>query len=303
MDRFQAMQVFVRIVETNSLRRAADTLDLPASSVTTVLQGLEKELGAQLVQRTTRRLSLTADGEVYLEHARRVLNDVAAMEASFATKGSPSGRLKVDVAMSIGRQLLIPNLPAFQAAFPQITLVLNLGDRMADVVEEGLSCAIRTGDIEDSATLVARPLGAFRWQTCASPDYLKAHGCPADVSDLASHRCLGYANSRTSRVMDWRFLDENGERRHTPEGSLYVNDAESYAACGARGLGIVQAGTYLFQPFIERGELVPILEQYTSRPIPVSTVYAQHRRLSPVVRAFHGWVRSIFDASDLFERV
>jgi len=223
------------------------------------------------------------------------------MESSFAAKGVPSGRLKIDVAMSIGRQFLIPNLPAFQVAFPRITLVLNLGDRTADVVEEGLSCAIRTGDVEDSATLIARPLGAFRWQTCASPDYLATHGRPADISDLTRHRCLGYVHSRTGRILDWRFLDERGEQRHTPDGGLYVNDAESYAACGAKGLGIVQAGDYLFQPFIERGELVPVLDQYGSQPIPVSMLYARHQRFSPVVRAFHDWVRGIFDASGLFE--
>lgn len=302
MDRFQAMQVFVRIAETNSLRRAADTMGIPASSVTSVLQGLEKALGVQLIQRTTRRLSLTSEGEIYLEHARRVLNEVGALEASFATKGVLSGRLKVDVAMSIGRQLLIPNLPSFLSAFPSITLMLNLGDRTTDIVEEGLSCAIRTGEIADSATLIARPLGAFRWQTCASPTYLASHGTPTEIDDLPKHRCLGYANSRTGRIMDWEFFDGANEWRHTPEGSLYVNDADSYAACGAKGLGIVQAGTYLLRPFIERGELKPILERYTSKPVPVSMVYAHHQRLSPIVRVFHSWLLAIFDNSELLQK-
>lgn len=302
MDRFQAMRVFVRIVEANSLRRAAETLGLPSSSVSTILRALEAELGVQLLQRTTRRLSLTADGEVYLDHARRVLDDMTLVEAGFlGAKHSPAGRLKVDVAMSIGRELIIPRLSEFRAAYPQVTLLLNLSDRTADVVEEGLACAIRTGTPEDSATLIARPLGAFRWQTCASPKYLRRYGEPADLDELKGHECLAYSSSRTGRSMDWEFLQGSQLVRHSPNGHLFFNDADSYAAAGAEGLGLIQAGTFLLEPYLRSGALEPVLKQYTSRPVPVSMVYARHRELSPVVRAFHNWVQKLFSMSPLFE--
>jgi LysR family transcriptional regulator for bpeEF and oprC len=302
MDRVQAMRVFVRIAETNGLGRAAETLGMPASSVTTILKTLEAELGVQLIQRTTRRQSLTADGEVYLDHARRVLDDIAAVGAGFAgAKSSPAGRLKVDVVMSIGRQLLIPHLADFQRRFPSIVLTLNLSDRTADVVEEGLACAIRTGVVPDSATLVARPLGQFHWVTCASPDYLERAGAPGDLEDLAGHACIGYAGHRTGRPLDWVFLKDGEIHRHTPSGTLFLSDAEAYVACALEDLGIIHAGDFLLNQHVAAGSLVPLLTDYTSPAIPVSMVYARHRQLSPVVRTFHAWVSELFGASPLFQ--
>ncbi len=301
MDRVQAMRVFVRIAEANSLVRAAETLSMPASSVTTILKTLEAELGVQLIQRTTRRLSLTADGEVYLDHARRVLDDIATVEAGFAgAKDSPTGRLKVDVAMSIGRQLLIPKLAEFQHRFPNIVLTLNLSDRTADIVEEGLACAIRTGEVLDSATLVARPLGRFRWVTGAAPAYLDRTGMPRTLEELAHHDCVGYTSHRTGRALDWTFLKNGQTHHHTPAGRLFLNDAEAYVASGVEGVGIVQAGHYLIEPLVAAGALVPVLDDYASPSIPVSMVYARHRQLSPVVRTFHAWVSALFKASPAF---
>jgi LysR family transcriptional regulator for bpeEF and oprC len=294
MDRIQAMQVFHRIVETNSLSRAAETLGMPASSVTTILKSLETQLGVQLLQRTTRRLSLTPDGTAYLAHTRRILDDIAAMEASFpGTGGTPSGHLKVELVMSIGRQLIIPRLGEFRAQYPEVRLTLHLGDRTVDLVKEGLSCAIRTGELADSSTLVGRRLGEFRWMTCASPGYLEKHGEPRDIEALQAHECIGYGLSRNGRVLDWEF-ELNGESaRFTPGARLAVNDAESYAGCGAAGLGIVRAGSYLLGPMVRDGRLRPVLAQYTAPPVPVSMVYARNRHLSPAVRAFHAWAAKL----------
>jgi LysR family transcriptional regulator for bpeEF and oprC len=231
-----------------------------------------------------------------------VLDDIAAVEAGFAgAKSSPNGRLKVDMVMSIGRQLLIPHLAYFQRRFPGIVLTLNLSDRTADVVEEGLACAIRTGVISDSATLVARPLGRFRWITCASPAYLERHCAPRNLDELEHHECIGYANNGTSRALDWEFVMNGKAQGHTPCGRLFLNDTEAYVVCGLEGLGIIQAGDFLLKPYIAAGTLVPVLTDYVSPTILVSMVYARHRQLSPIVRTFHEWVSGLFKASPPFQ--
>jgi LysR family transcriptional regulator for bpeEF and oprC len=297
------MQVFQRIVETNSLSRAAETLGLPASSVTTILKNLEAQLGVKLLQRTTRRLSLTPDGAAYLEHTRRILDDIAAVEASFpGATGKPGGHLKVDVVMSIGREVIIPRLGEFRERYPDVTLTLHLGDRAVDVVEEGLGCAIRTGELADSTTLVGRKLGEFRWMTCASPAYLQKHGEPHDIDALQAHECIGYALSRGGRILDWEFMSADETIRVAPRGHLIVNDTESYVDCGVAGLGIVRAGNYLLGPHVSAGRLRPILTQYAAAPVPVSMVYARNRHLSPTVRAFYDWVLEVFATIPDFDR-
>lgn len=295
MDRIQAMQVFHRIVETHSLSRAAETLGLPASSVTTILKNLETQLGVRLLQRTTRKLGLTPDGAAYLEHTRRILDDIAAVEASFpGVGGTPSGHLKVELVMSIGRQVIIPRLDEFRARCPEVRLTLHLGDRTVDLVEEGLGCAIRTGALADSSTLVGRRLGEFRWMTCASPGYLARHGEPQDIEALQAHECIGYALSRNGRVLDWDFERNAEVSRFTPGARLTVNDAESYVDCGVAGLGIVRAGSYMLEPLVRDGRLRTVLSHYTAAPVPVSLIYARNRHLSPAVRAFHEWAVELF---------
>ncbi len=295
MDKLQVMQVFVRIVESSSLRGAAETLNLPPSTVSGVLKNLETVLGVQLIQRTTRRLHLTPDGEVYLEHARRVLEDVADMDAAFtAATRQPRGRLRVGSVMSIGRLILIPQLHAFRTRYPDISLSLSLDDRISDFVKEGLGCAIRTGSLEDSSSLIGRELGRFCWITCASPAFLEKHGIPETLESLADYECVGYSFSRTGRVKEWEFVRNSEPWRHTPSGHIHVNDTEAYVDCGLAGLGIVQAGSYLLEPHIQAGRLVPLLQQHTPASLPVSMVYARSRQLSPVVRAFYEWARDIF---------
>jgi LysR family transcriptional regulator for bpeEF and oprC len=298
MDKFQAMQVFQRIVEANSLSRAAETLGLPASSVTTILKNLEAELGTRLLQRTTRRLSLTPEGADYLQRTRRILDDLESVEASFPGRtGKPSGHLKVDMVMSIGRQIVLPQLHDFRDRFPDIVLTLRLGDRMVDVVEEGLGCAIRSGILPDSPTLVARKLGAFQWMTCASPAYLEKFGEPRNVEALRAHECIGYALSRGGRVLDWEFTTADETIQFTPRGHLFVSDTNSYVDCGVAGLGIVRAGSYVMTPLIRARRLVPILTQFGAPSVPVSVVYARNRHLAPAVRAFVDWTSELFRKS------
>lgn len=301
MDRLQAMQVFRRIIEVNSFSKAAETLGLPASSVTSIVKGLEAHLGVRLIQRTTRRLNLTPDGTVYFEHCQRILREIDDVEANFpGVAGRPRGRLKVDAVTSLCKAVLIPHLEEFQEQYPDIELTLALSDRTIDLVQEGVDCALRTGALADSSTLVGRQVGAFEWVTCASPSYIEKHGEPEDVASLASHRTIGYTLSRTGRPLEWELERDGQIEQFQPGGSLFVNDTESYVACGVAGLGVIRAGSYLLEPLVQAGKLCRLLTSYSAPKVPVSLLYARNRHLSPTVRAFYEWAAARFSESPYF---
>ena len=204
MDRFQAMQVFTAVVDANSFTRAADNLNLPRTTVTTLIQGLESMLKVRLLNRTTRRISLTPDGAAYYERCVRILADLDETEQSFrnVTRG-PQGRLRIDVPGSIGRLMLLPNLCDFYSKYPDIELVMGMGDRPVDLVQEAVDCVIRVGALQDSS-MVARRIGTFQTVTCASPTYLERHGVPHTIEDLQQHQSVHYFSSRTGRTIDER---------------------------------------------------------------------------------------------------
>lgn len=192
MDRLQAMQVFTRVVDTNSFSRAADTLDMPRASVTTIIQNLEAHLNVRLLQRTTRRLNLTPDGAAYYERCVRILADIEETESSFANTGKgPRGKLRIDMPGSIGRMIVMPQLCEFHTRYPEIELMIGFGDKPVDLIQEGVDCVIRVGTLQDSS-LVARRIGVFQGVTAASPDYLELHGVPQTIDDLQQHTAVNY---------------------------------------------------------------------------------------------------------------
>jgi len=294
MDRFQAMQVFSAVVDANSFTRAADNLNLPRTTVTTIVQGLESLLQVRLLNRTTRRISLTPDGAAYYERCVRILAEVDETEASFrnVTRG-PQGRLRIDVPASIGRLLLLPNLCDFYTKYPDIELVMGMSDRPVDMVQEAVDCVIRVGDLQDSS-MVARRIGTFQAVTCGSPTYFERHGMPHTIDDLQNHKSVHYFSSRTGRTIDWDFMVDGTTREVKMAGKLSVNDGDAYVACALQGFGLVQAPLYMIQPFLEDGRLVEILSQWKPVPMPISVVYLHNRHLSPKVRAFVDWVAELF---------
>ncbi|WP_373375953.1 LysR substrate-binding domain-containing protein [Cupriavidus nantongensis] len=303
MDRFQAMQVFQRIVEVNGFNKAAETLGLPASSVTQTIKSLEAHLGVRLLHRTTRRLKLTEDGERYYEHCKRILEDVENVEGSFpGLQGNPRGRLRVDAPTSLGKAVLIPALKDFRQRYPDIALTLTLTDRTVDIVQEGIDCAIRTGAIADSSVLVGRQIGSFTWLTCASPEYLGRAGRPSDLASLRSHETIGYLLSRTGRPMVWQFEVDGELKAFHPAGNLMVNDTEGYIACGIEGLGIIRAGSFMLKPHLDSGRLRQVLPEYVSGPVAVSLLYLRNRHQPPALRAFIDWVQAIFAADPRFKK-
>ncbi|HEY1997086.1 LysR family transcriptional regulator [Paraburkholderia sp.] len=299
MDRLQAMQVFTRVVDTNSFTRAAETLDLPRASVTTIIQNLESFLGTRLMHRTTRRLSLTPDGAAYYERCVRILADVEETEASFQSGNKkPHGKLRIDMPGSIGRLLVIPSLCEFHTRYPDIDLQLGLTDRPVDLLQEGVDCVVRVGALQDSS-LVARRIGIFEGVSCAAPNYLQKFGMPHTLADLDAHRAVNYFSSRTGRVIDWSFLVDNKEVEVKMKGTVSVNDADAYVTCGLEGFGLIQPPQFMVLPHLQSGQLVEVLPDLRPLPMPISAVYPHSRHLSPKVRVFVDWIAEIFERCPL----
>lgn len=294
MDRFQAMKVFTSVVDANSFTRAADNLGLPRTTVTTTIQALESLLQVRLLNRTTRRLSVTPDGAAYYERCMRILAEVDETEALFrhVTRG-PKGRLRIDVPPSIGRLIIIPKLCDFYSRYPEVELVIGMSDRPVDMVQEAVDCVVRVGDLQDSS-MVARRIGAFEIVTCAAPRYLEQYGEPHTIADLAQHHAVHYFSSRTGRNMDWDFVVDGEITEVKMTGKVAVNDAEAYVDCALQGFGLIQAARFMVLKQLESGELSEVLTQWQPSVQPISVVYLHNRHLSPKVRAFVDWIAELF---------
>lgn len=294
MDRFQAMKVYLAVVDARSFSRAADNLGLPRATVTTTIQGLENLLRVRLLNRTTRSVSLTPDGAAYYERCARLLGELEEIEASFRDVAQrPQGRLRIDVPTVIGRLILIPKLCEFRQRYPDIDLVIGMSDRPVDLVQEAVDCVIRGGELIDSS-LVARRIGSISFVNCGAPAYFERFGTPSTLEELESHQAVHYFSSRTGRIIDWDHVVD-GEVRHVKvPGSIAVNDAEAYMTLALQGFGLVQAARFVALPHLERGELVEILPQWRPEPLPLSVLYPQNRHLSPKVRAFSDWAAELF---------
>ncbi|CAO3434007.1 LysR family transcriptional regulator [Azospirillum doebereinerae] len=300
MDKLHAMRVFVRVVEVNSFTRAADTLGLPRASVTTTIQNLEASLGVRLLQRTTRKLSLTLDGAAYLEGATRILSDVEEVEASFTSaRKTPRGRLRVDMPGSLGRLVIIPAIHEFHARYPDIEIMIGMSDRPIDLIQEGVDCVLRVGDLQDSS-LIARRVGAFRPVTVASPAYFAKHGTPTTIEDLERHIAVNYF-TRTGKLMEFSFERDGVTHEVKMAGNVAVNDADAYVTCALEGLGLGQTARFMVLPHLSSGALVEVLAEWRPALMPLSALYPHNRHLSPKVRAFVDWVAELFEGCPLMQ--
>lgn len=295
MDRFQAMQIFTRVVEANSFTLAADTLGLPRSTITTTIQGLERQLRSRLLNRTTRRLSLTPDGASYYERCVRILADLEDAEASLhdATRG-PRGRLRVDTLPSIGRLILIPALCDFHNRYPDIELAIGMSDRPVDMVQDAVDCVIRVGELK-GPTLVGKRIGTLEVVTCVAPSYIERLGEPATIEELDQHQAVHYFSSSTGRDLeDWSFLVDGKAVDIKVKGAISVNDSEAYLTCGLNGFGMIQLPRYMVTPHLQTGALHEVLAPWAPAPMPISVAYLHNRHLSPKVRVFVDWVSELF---------
>jgi DNA-binding transcriptional LysR family regulator len=303
MDRIAAMNAFVRVVEAGSFAKAADSLDLPRPTLTRLIQALEDELRVRLLQRTTRALTVTAEGAIYYERVLRLLADLDDIEST--TKQSlvkPSGRIRVDAAPGLGIFVVVPALPDFYIAYPDIDVDLRIGYRHADLIAENVDCAIRAGDVTDES-LVAKRIGEFRFITCASPHYLRRYGTPKVPGDLEkNHNTLGLIYGDAPKPQAFAFAKGRDRSEMSPRHRLIVNDTNAYVVAGVAGLGIIRAPNYAVKSALRAGELVAVLEDWQTSAVPVHVVFAPNRFLSAKVRVFIDWITSLVDWDVVLER-
>lgn len=292
-DRFRAIEIFVRVVETASFTRAAHQLAVPRSTVSTVIQGLEARLGSRLLNRTTRHVTVTADGEAYYERCLRLLADLEEAETAVRGSAEPSGRLRIDVPSRVGRLVLAPALPEFLDRYPRIAVTMGTTDRLVDLVAEGIDAAVRVGQLSDSA-LLAHRVGELTMATCASPAYLARHGTPDRPGDLAGHAAIGYASSAVGETSELELGSGPGARRVVLPARVTVDSAEAYIACCIAGLGLIQVPAYDVRSHLDAGDLVEVLPALRSPPLPLSILYPHRRHLSQRLRSFVGWADGLF---------
>jgi LysR family transcriptional regulator for bpeEF and oprC len=296
MDRLQAMEIFTRVVETNSFSKAADMLELPRGTVSNLIRSLEEHVGVRLLNRTTRSVSVTEDGAQYYERCVRILAEISDAESSLSNKrSSPTGTVRVDTSGTIARTLLIPALGQFYRAYPHINVRLGLSDRNIDMIQDGVDCVIRMGSLEESS-LVARRIGNARMVVCASPAYLEEYGTPATLEDLAQHRAVNYVSSSTGRTFPFEFLKDGETMTVQMESMLAVNDGSAYIAAGVEGYGIIQPSRFMVTELLAQGRLQEILTDCICPSTPLSILYPHRQNLNSRIRAFTEWVTDLAHA-------
>ncbi|HEY4252751.1 MAG TPA: LysR family transcriptional regulator [Roseomonas sp.] len=292
MDRLDAMRVFTRVVERRSFTLAAQDTGLPRSTVTEAVQQLEARLAVRLLQRTTRHVSPTLDGEAYYRRCLVLLADIEEAEGAFAG-ARPKGLLRVEVQGTLARHFLLPGLPAFFAAYPEIELFMSESDRWIDVVREGVDCVLRYGNLPDSDMTVRR-VAMLERLTCAAPSYLDRFGVPADPAALDGHRMVGIRLVSTGVLWPLEFQVGGGLRTLTLPTTMTVTGPESYLPAARLGLGIVQVPRFHAEEDLARGTLVQVLPDFPPLTAPVSLLYPRNRQLTPRVRIFLDWAAREF---------
>ncbi|MBO9647590.1 MAG: LysR family transcriptional regulator [Variovorax sp.] len=302
MDRIAAMTAFVRVVEAGTFTKAADTLSLPNATVTRLIQSLEEDLKIRLLHRTTRSVTVTAEGATYYERVVRLLAELADIESSAKQSvASPSGSVRIETAAGLAALVIVPALDEFYRRYPQVQVELGATNRQADLVAEGIDCAIRVGEVTDQF-LVARRVGEFRFTTVATPQFLAAHGTPTSPQDLYTVPTIGLSSSRAGKPLPFRFRQGEERLELSLAHRLVVNDTSAYLAAGVAGLGIIQAPTYGVEPVLAEGGLVTLFEDWTVDHIPVNVIYPPNRYLSAKVRVFIDWVVELFESHQFLRR-
>jgi DNA-binding transcriptional LysR family regulator len=284
-----AVRMFVKVAELASFTRAAEHLGLSKGRVSTAVQGLEGELGCRLLQRSTRAVRLTADGEQFLARARAWVAEADELAAMFHAPSALRGRVRLDLPNGLARSAILPRLPELLAAHPQLDLFVSSTDRRVDVVREGFDCVLRVGRVTEPG-LTARRLGLLPMVNCASPAYLERHGVPRSLDDLDGHLVVHYAAGPGAEAPSFEYRDGDGYRERPMRARVTVNNSDAYTAACLAGLGIIQSPRLGLSPRVAAGELVEVLPQHTCAPMPVSLVHAHGRNVPRHVRAVMSWV-------------
>ena len=297
-NQMQAMRVYVRVVEAGTFTSAANSLRMPKATVTKLVQGLENHLRIRLLNRTTRRVSVTPDGATYYERVVRLLGDLEDIESSVTySKEKPRGRLRIDAGGAMSYYLILPALPEFLAKYPDIDVECGVSDRPADLVGDNVDCVIRGGPLLEPS-LVARHIGDMRWMTCATPAYFENHPRPTHPNDLQSgHTLAGYFFPRSGKMRPLIFERDGKRIEIAPSPRVAVNDSGAHFASLRAGTGLGQLLSFMVSASHANRELVPVLENWQPAPLPVHVLYPANRHLSTKVRVFIDWAAELFSRS------
>ena len=292
MDRFDAMRVFARIVERRSFTKAAEDLGLPRSSVTDAVRGLEARLGVRLLQRTTRQVSPTLDGEAYYRRCVSLIADMEDAEGAFAG-AKPSGLIRVDVHGTLARYFLLPGMPCFRKQYPAIRLHFGEAHQPVDIIREGFDCILRAGELGDSP-LIRRRLAMLERGTFASPAYLSRFGTPQTPDDLEGHEMVGLLTPDSADIRPLAFGVDGKVRQMKLPAMLTVTGPETNVASACLGLGLIQVPRYRVSPELASGALVEMLTDFPPPQLPIHVLYSHTRHLSPRLRVFIDWMAEQF---------
>ncbi|MGH8177701.1 MAG: LysR family transcriptional regulator [Steroidobacter sp.] len=294
MDHLEALRLFTRVVELGSFTRAADALDIPRATATHAIKELEARLGTRLLERTTRQVRPTFDGQAFFERCLHVLADLEDAEASLSNvAANPRGTLRLDLHGAHATLIVLPRIDEFRSRYPHIDLMISSGDRLVDLVREGIDCVIRAGVPRDSS-LVVRRLAVMPEVMCASPEYLRRSGVPQHPDELASHHAVGFFASNRDIQYPFELLVDGEMREYQLASWISVSDAENYVTCALRGCGLVQLPRFHVEEHLRQGSLVEVLSDWSSNGMPVSALYPQHRQLAPRVRVFIDWASKLY---------
>lgn len=293
MNTLESMQIFVRVAEQASFTRAAESLGLMKGTVSMAVQQLESSLGTRLLHRTTRKVQMTLDGQAYYERCKELLSEVDSLQAMFRQSGETvRGRLRVDMPRGLARRYVIPALPRFLEAHPQMELEISTTDRLVDVIQEGFDCVVRVGAPRDPQ-LIVRPLGALLLINCASQEYLRRRGTPRTLEDLAQHDLIHYVNTLGAKSTGFEYPEGGGYRSLAMSGPVVVNSSDAYEAACLAGLGLVQAPEIGLREHLDSGTLVEVLPHLRAEPMAVSLLYAHRRNLPTRTRVFMDWLTGL----------
>ena len=303
-DQLAAMRAFARVVEAGTFTRAAESLGMPKATLTKLIQTLEAHLRTRLLNRTTRRVTVTADGAAYYERAVQLLADLDELDGSMATsQAMPKGRIRIDVSAPLALLIIIPALPDFHARYPDIQLDIGVTDRPVDLVAENVDCVVRGGKITDQS-LIARRIAEMHFITCAAPSYLDRYGEPQSPSDLENdHFLVGYFSPDTGQRWPMTFGSNGESIEVTGRYIAAFNDGNAYVVAALAGLGVIQAPLFMVRQYFAGDGLRPILTRWTGEAMPLHVVYPPNRHLSAKLRILVDWLVEIFARSELMRPV
>jgi LysR family transcriptional regulator for bpeEF and oprC len=298
LNNFSDIVAFVRVVEAHSFVAAAQTLGMSPSAISKAVSRLEERLGARLLNRTTRSLSLTDLGSGFYDRCREALGQLDQAESEVSeSRGVPRGKLRVDAPISLGRRLIVPALPRFIQQNPELTVQMSMNDRVLDLVQEGIDCAVRVGTLSDSS-LIARRVGNLHGVVCASPEFIARVGAPKTPEDLKPEHCIAMFRLGTNTTREWLFRKDGVDHALLPSAPLSFSDPESAVVAAVSGAGFVRTLSFTVEKQIASGLLRPVLEDWNEGAWwPVSVVYPQHRQPTAKIKAFIEFVSGLFPQS------